>query len=79
MLTGVEISQIKKSTFSYMFHFLEAPISWCYKKQPVVALSTCEAEYIEDLFVACQAICLNSLIGDRIEDQVEEAYKDVCR
>lgn len=35
-----------RSTTWYLFIYLGAPISWCFKKQLVVALSTCEAEYI---------------------------------
>ncbi|XP_047147225.1 secreted RxLR effector protein 161-like [Vigna umbellata] len=33
----------RKSTFDYLFKYMGAPISWCSKKQNVVALSTCEA------------------------------------
>ncbi|XP_019451821.1 PREDICTED: uncharacterized protein LOC109353920 [Lupinus angustifolius] len=33
----------RKSTTSYVFMFGDDPISWCSKKQEVVALSSCEA------------------------------------
>ncbi|XP_073221583.1 uncharacterized protein [Cicer arietinum] len=33
----------RKSTVDYVFMFGGAPISWCSKKEPVVALSSCEA------------------------------------
>lgn len=36
----------RRSTIGYMFMYLRTPISWCSKKQLVVALLTCEAEYI---------------------------------
>lgn len=36
----------RKSTSGYLFMLNGSPISWCSKKQPVVALSSCEAEYI---------------------------------
>jgi len=36
----------RRSTSSYVFLLCGAPISWSSKKQYVVALSTCEAEYI---------------------------------
>lgn len=36
----------KRSTTIYMFMYLSASISWCSNKQRMVALSTCEAEYI---------------------------------
>ena len=34
----------RKSTSGYVFKFNDAAISWCTKKQPVIALSSCEAE-----------------------------------
>ncbi|XP_057432268.1 secreted RxLR effector protein 161-like [Lotus japonicus] len=46
----------RKSTMRYILTFAGAPISWCSKKQSVVALSTCEAEYISACSVACQAL-----------------------
>ena len=54
----------KNSTLGYIFKFLEAPISWCSKKQLVVALSTCEAEYIARSFVAYQAMWLDSVLKE---------------
>ncbi|MCI48732.1 hypothetical protein A2U01_0069975, partial [Trifolium medium] len=36
----------RKSTTGYIFLYGGAPIFWCSMKEPVVALSTCEAEYI---------------------------------
>ncbi|XP_019429363.1 PREDICTED: uncharacterized protein LOC109336967 [Lupinus angustifolius] len=36
----------RKGTLGYMFLLNNAPISWCSKKQPVITLSSCEAEYI---------------------------------
>ncbi|XP_019451824.1 PREDICTED: uncharacterized protein LOC109353922 [Lupinus angustifolius] len=43
----------KRSTLGYLFTIFGAPISWSSRKQDVVALSTCEAEYIS----ACNATC----------------------
>ncbi|GAU42845.1 hypothetical protein TSUD_387380 [Trifolium subterraneum] len=54
----------RRSTTGYIFKFLHAPISWCSKKQPVIALSSCEAEYIACAFAACQGIGLESLLKD---------------
>jgi hypothetical protein len=31
------------------------PVSWCFKKQPVIALSSCEAEYVAGSLAASQA------------------------
>ena len=52
--------QDRKSTSGYLFKFLNAPISWCAKNQLVVALSTCESEYI----VGCLAVWLESILKE---------------
>ncbi|MCI98220.1 copia-type polyprotein, partial [Trifolium medium] len=44
----------RKSTVGYIFLYGGASISWCSRKEPVVALSTCEAEYIAASLSACQ-------------------------
>ncbi|GAU31071.1 hypothetical protein TSUD_322080 [Trifolium subterraneum] len=54
----------RKSTAGYIFYFGEAPISWCSKKELVVALSSCEAEYIAASLSTCQAIWLRNLIEE---------------
>jgi hypothetical protein len=41
-----------------------APIAWCSKKESVVALSSCEAEYIAASLCACQAIWMENLLGE---------------
>ena len=40
-----------------------APISWLSLKQKVVALSTCEAEYVAAATAACQVVWLCRLLG----------------
>lgn len=54
----------RKSTMGHVFLFGGAPISWCSKKQDVVALSICEAEYIAACSAACQACWLSSLLEE---------------
>lgn len=54
----------RKSTTGYVFKFLNAAVSWCSKKQNVVALSSCEAEYIAASYAACQVAWLQSLIEE---------------
>ncbi|XP_052734031.1 secreted RxLR effector protein 161-like [Vigna angularis] len=46
----------RKSTSGYIFMLNGSPISWCSKKQPVVALSNYEAEYIAHSYAACQGV-----------------------
>ncbi|KAK2413316.1 hypothetical protein QL285_036041 [Trifolium repens] len=41
---------------------MEAPVAWCSRKQPVVALPSCEAEYIAGSYAACQALWIDSVL-----------------
>jgi len=52
----------RRSTSGYVFKFNDAAISWYSKKQPVTALSSCEAEYIVGTFAICQALWLDSVM-----------------
>jgi hypothetical protein len=54
----------RKSTAGYVFLYGGAPISWCSRKEPVVSLSTCEAEYIAASLSACQGVWLSNLIDE---------------
>ncbi|CAL0335161.1 unnamed protein product [Lupinus luteus] len=54
----------RKSTSGYLFLLNNAPISWCSKKQEVIALSSCEAEYIAGCYAACQAMWLEELLRE---------------
>jgi hypothetical protein len=53
----------RKSTTGYIFFFV-GPISWNTKRQPTVALSTTEAEYMAACTAAKQAIWLQQLFGE---------------
>lgn len=63
--------QDRKSTLGYLFIFMNYPISWCTKKQLMVAFLTCESEYIAGCLAACQAILLDSVL--------KELKIEVCR
>ncbi|XP_050919390.1 secreted RxLR effector protein 161-like [Lathyrus oleraceus] len=54
----------KRSIFVYYFKYLGGPISWCSKKQPVVALTTCEAEYIAGVLSVRQVVWIMNLLQD---------------
>lgn len=54
----------RKSTSGYLFMLGNAPISWCSKKQNVVALSSCEAEYIAAAQGAGQAQWIEKLLTE---------------
>lgn len=53
-----------KSTSGYLFHIGSAAFSWSSKKQQIVALSTCEAEYMAIATCTCQAIWLKNILGE---------------
>eukprot|EP00253_Pinus_taeda_P020597 PITA_20597 len=46
----------RKNTFGYVFHMGSGAISRASKKQPIVALSTAEAEYVATTAAACQVV-----------------------
>ena len=54
----------RKSTTGIIFFLDDMPVSWQSQKQRVVALSSCEAEYIAGAAGACQAVWLARLRSD---------------
>lgn len=54
----------RKSTSGILFFLGESPVSWQSIKQKVVALSSCEAEYIAAATGACQAVWLARLLAE---------------
>jgi hypothetical protein len=48
----------RRSISGFMFSFGSGDVSWSSKKQPIVALSSIEAEYIGATIVACEVIWL---------------------
>ncbi|XP_042006058.1 secreted RxLR effector protein 161-like [Salvia splendens] len=54
----------RKSTSGYVFYMGDTAFTWMSKKQPIVTLSTCEAEYVAATFSVCHAIWLMSLLSE---------------
>ena len=53
-----------------MIFFLgKSPVSWQSQKQRVVALSSCEAEYMAATAAACQGIWLSRLLGEMLNKE----------
>lgn len=52
----------RKSTSGYVFMLSSGAVSWSSKKQPIVSLSTTEAEFITATSCACQAIWLRRIL-----------------
>ncbi|CAL2278979.1 unnamed protein product [Prunus armeniaca] len=51
----------RKSTSGYVFLFSSGAVSWSSKKQPIVTLSTTEAEFITAASCACQVVWLRRI------------------
>ncbi|XP_073224791.1 secreted RxLR effector protein 161-like [Cicer arietinum] len=51
----------RMSTSGYVFKFMKSPIAWSSKKQHLITLSSCEAEYIVSRYAVCQSLWLESL------------------
>jgi hypothetical protein len=60
-----------KSTSGTLFFLGKCPISWQSVKQQVVALSSCEAEYIAATTASTQALWLARLLGDLLGRDAE--------
>jgi hypothetical protein len=54
----------RKSTAGTLFFFADCLVSWQSQKQRVVALSSCESEYIAAATAACQGVWLGFLLGN---------------
>ncbi|WVZ95085.1 LOW QUALITY PROTEIN: hypothetical protein U9M48_040890 [Paspalum notatum var. saurae] len=54
----------RKSTSGLIFFLGKCPISWQSQKQRIVALSTCEAEYIAAATACCQGVWLRRLLQE---------------
>jgi len=54
----------RKSTSGSVFLLGNSLVTWSSQKQRVVALSSCEAEYIASANAACQGIWLSRLLGE---------------
>ena len=52
----------RKSTSGYVFLLSEGAISWSLKKQPVVTLSTTEAEFVASTSCACQGVWMRRVL-----------------
>ena len=55
-----------KSTTGHVFYLNRSPITWCSCKQEIVALSSCEAEFMAATEAAKQGIWLQELLGEVI-------------
>ena len=64
----------RKSTTGLIFFLGSNPISWCSQKRKVVALSSCEAEYIAACAAACQGVWLGRLLAELLKTEVKKVF-----
>ena len=53
-----------KSTTGHVFYLGSSPVTWCSTKQEIVALSSCEAEFMAATEAAKQAVWLEELLSE---------------
>ena len=61
-----------KSTGGHVFYLDQSPISWCSSKQEIVALSSCEAEFMAATEAAKQAIWLQELLSEVVGEECKK-------
>jgi hypothetical protein len=54
----------RKSTSGYVFLMGSSVVSWCSKKQPIVTLSTTEAEFVAAAVCACQGVWMKRILKE---------------
>ncbi|KAK2973954.1 hypothetical protein RJ640_027583 [Escallonia rubra] len=59
----------RKSTTEFVFFMGNSAFTWNSKKQPIVTMSTCEAEYVVATSCVCHAIWLRSLLMELYQTQ----------
>lgn len=57
-------SEDSKSTSGYVFTMGDGAVAWSSKKQPIVTLSTTEAEFVVAVACACQALWMRRVLEE---------------
>ncbi|KAJ4756551.1 polyprotein [Rhynchospora pubera] len=68
----------RKSTSGFVFYVGNTAFTWLSKKQPIVTLSTCEAEYVAAATCVCHAIWLRQLLKEMnfAQEDATQIYLD---
>ena len=67
----------RKIASGYIFHLGLGAISWASKKQPIVTISSTEAEYVAATTAACQAVWLRRVMKE-LQQEHEEPTPVYC-
>ncbi|XP_074336147.1 secreted RxLR effector protein 161-like [Apium graveolens] len=62
------MSNDRRSTSGFVYYLNDSLISWVSQKQRVVALSSCEAEFMAATAAACQGISVRNVMGKSQEN-----------
>ena len=68
----------RKSITGFVFYMGDTTFTWTSKKQPIVTLSTCEAEYIVATSNVCHAIWLRNFLNElqMLQDEATKIFVD---
>jgi hypothetical protein len=58
----------RKSTYGHAFSFGSGEVAWASKKQPIVTLSSTEAEYVATAAAACQVVWMRRVLNELLYD-----------
>lgn len=64
-------TESRRSTTGYIIMYNGGPISWCTRRQPIVALSTTEAEYIAAADCCREVIYFKNLINELLGEDIK--------
>jgi len=67
----------RKSTSGYVFSLGSRSVAWASKKQPIVTLSSTEAEYVAGVAAACQAVWMRRIWNELLHEK-NGATQIVC-
>jgi hypothetical protein len=66
-----------KSTSGYVFSLGSGAVAWASKKNPIVTLSSAEAEYVATTTTACQFVWMRRILNELLHEQ-NGATQIVC-
>ena len=65
------LEESRRSTTGYVILYEGSPVSWCTRKQPIVSLSTTEAEYIAAADCVKETLYLKNFLQEITDKDVK--------